>query len=1068
MTAPDIIRQLVERFEQQYDIYRSARYNETQLRREFLDPFFEALGWDVFNRQGYAETYKDVIHEDSLEIEGANKAPDYAFRIGGVRKFFVEAKKPAVNIENNIHPAYQLRRYAWSAKLPLGILTDFEEFAVYDCRAKPNQGDKASTGRVLLLNFRQYVEKWDEIAAVFSREAVLKGSFDQYAEGMKGKKGTAEVDDAFLAEIERWRDLLARNIALRNPSLSVRELNYAVQMTIDRIVFLRICEDRGVENDGQLKDIAANANVYPNLVQLFQRADLRYNSGLFHFKDEKGQSSAADGLTLHLKIDDKVLQDILRNLYYPESPYVFREIPADILGQVYERFLGKVIRLTAGHQAKVEEKPEVRKAGGVYYTPTYIVDYIVQNTVGKLLEGRTPKEAASLKILDPACGSGTFPLGAYQYLLDWHLKWYTEHDPEKWARGKNPAIYEKTPSAYGTSPKSARPDDLGVSLPADLGEAGRGWRLTTAEKKRILLNNIHGVDIDPQAVEVTKLSLLLKVLEDETHETIGSQLSLLQERVLPDLGRNIQCGNSLIGPDYYEGQQLTMGGFTDEDERARVNVFDWKSAFPQVFIQGGFDAVIGNPPYLRIQGLQENYNNQIDYYIAKYESAVKRFDFYLLFIEKAFKLLRKDGKLGFICPHKFVNSDFGSGLRSFLARNSAIEKFISFGNNLVFEQASTYTGLLFLQKSITEGFNYHEFENISRENLPSRLLSLSIDDFTFYRMQELSEKPWTLTKKQAPSLLQSLSRQPHTLGDVCDEILVGVQSGIDNVHVLKFEEELPNGLLKLFSERAGGSIVVERDLVKPFLRGEDVDRYEIPQHSHYCIYPYQLVNGKTKIFEEAELQRKFPNGYAYLKEYRRELTDIRERQKTNTKYWYSCHRSRDMNVFESERIITPEISLGCNMTIAPAGLYHNTKVYSIVPSSNSKEDKSYWLGLLNSRIMWWFLSTTGYVLRGGYFVFKTNYLNPFPIRTIDFNDPADRARHESMVALVTRMLDLTPLLSPQFQPTKLGGRKPPRTPQEKESLAREIESTDRRIDSLVYELYGLSEDEIRIVEGDHA
>jgi len=256
MPAPDNIRQLVERFEEHREAYRSGRYNETQLRREFLDPFFEALGWDIFNKQSHAEPYKDVIHEDSLLIEGENKAPDYAFRMGGTRKFFVEAKKPAVNIEFNIHPAFQLRRYAWSAKLPLGILTDFEEFAIYDCRVKPDKADKASTGRVKLLSYKDYIEKWDEIAAIFSREAVLKGSFDEYAEGMKTKKGTTEVDDAFLAEIERWRDILARNIAIRNESLSVRELNYAVQMTIDRIVFLRICEDRGVERDEQLKEIA--------------------------------------------------------------------------------------------------------------------------------------------------------------------------------------------------------------------------------------------------------------------------------------------------------------------------------------------------------------------------------------------------------------------------------------------------------------------------------------------------------------------------------------------------------------------------------------------------------------------------------------------------------------------------------------------------------------------------------------------------------------------------------------------------------------------------------------------
>jgi predicted type IV restriction endonuclease len=364
MSAPENIHRLVKRFEEQLDSYHSSKYNEAQLRHEFLNPFLEALGWDLFNRQGYAETYKEVVVEDSLEVEGATKAPDYAFRVGGQRKFFVEAKKPSVNIEQNIYPAFQLRRYAWSAKLPLSILSDFEEFAVYDCRVKPDKADKASVGRVMLLSYKDYVEKWDEITAIFSRDAVLKGSFDSFAEGVKTKKGTTEVDDAFLSEIERWRDLLAKNIALRNLSLSVRELNYAVQMTIDRIVFLRICEDRGVERDEQLKEISSGDKIYEGLVQLFQKADARYNSGLFHFKYEKEQSSDADTLTLGLNVDDKVLRDILLNLYYPDSPYVFKEIPSDILGQVYERFLGKVIRLTAGHQAKVEEKPEVRKAGG--------------------------------------------------------------------------------------------------------------------------------------------------------------------------------------------------------------------------------------------------------------------------------------------------------------------------------------------------------------------------------------------------------------------------------------------------------------------------------------------------------------------------------------------------------------------------------------------------------------------------------------------------------------------------------------------------------------------------------
>jgi hypothetical protein len=549
MGLPKEISDLIERFERNRESYLSGQYNETQLRREFLDPFFTALDWDVDNKQGYAEAYKDVIHEDAIKIGGATKAPDYCFRIGGVKKFFVEAKKPSINLKEDVSPAFQLRRYAWSAKLSLSILTDFEEFAVYDCRIKPSQTDKASTGRVLYLTYKDYQAKWDELVSIFSREAILKGSFDKYAESSKLKKGTATVDDAFLSEIEDWRDMLARNSALRNSGLSQRELNFAVQRTIDRIVFLRICEDRGIEEYGRLQMQLNGTNIYRRLVQLFSQADDRYNSGLFHFQKEKDRHEAPDNLTPNIAIDDKPLKDIIRRLYYPESPYEFSVLSADILGQVYEQFLGKVIRLTTGHQAKVEEKPEVRKAGGVYYTPKYIVDYIVKNTVGKLVEDKKPKEVEKLRILDPACGSGSFLLGAYQYLLDWHLKWYIENEPDKWAKTKQPSIYQ------GPSPDPQTPN----------------WHLTTTEKKLILLNNIYGVDIDSQAVEVTKLSLLLKVLEGENSQTLAAEPRLFHQRALPDLGDNIKCGNSLIGPDFYQ-QQLLL----DDEERLRINVFDWE------------------------------------------------------------------------------------------------------------------------------------------------------------------------------------------------------------------------------------------------------------------------------------------------------------------------------------------------------------------------------------------------------------------------------------------------------------------------------------------------------------
>ncbi|MBU4372647.1 MAG: restriction endonuclease subunit M, partial [Proteobacteria bacterium] len=342
MSAPQGVLDLVARFTENLAAYASGAYNEAQLRREFIDPLFRALGWDLDNIAGHAEAYKDVIHEDAIRIGGAVKAPDYCFRIGGTRKFFVEAKKPAVRIAEEAAPAYQLRRYAWSAGLPLSILTNFEEFAVYDCRIKPDQNDRPATARILFFNFRDYAARWEEIAAVFTKEAVLKGAFDRYAESTRLKKGTAGVDEAFLREIESWRDLLARSIALRNPALTQRELNTAVTLTINRIIFLRICEDRGIEPYGQFQGLLNGPGVYARLVEIFYRADDRYNSGLFHFRAEKERAEPPDRLTLDLAIDDKALKEIFRSLYYPDSPYEFSVLPADILGRVYEQFLGKV------------------------------------------------------------------------------------------------------------------------------------------------------------------------------------------------------------------------------------------------------------------------------------------------------------------------------------------------------------------------------------------------------------------------------------------------------------------------------------------------------------------------------------------------------------------------------------------------------------------------------------------------------------------------------------------------------------------------------------------------------
>lgn len=815
MPAPDSVLKLCETFADHREHFRSGNYNEFQLRKQFLDPLFEALGWDMANSQGLAPQYRDVIHEDAIKIGPHVKAPDYAFTLHGQRKFFLEAKKPSVNIKTDIAPAYQLRRYAWSAKLPLSLLSDFEEFAIYDTRIKPAPTDPSSKARVFYCTYDQYAEKWDEIAAIFSRDSILKGSFDKYADSAKKKKGTAEVDTAFLEEIERWRELLARNFALRNPSLTVRDLNFAVQKTIDRLVFLRICEDRGTEDYGRLRVVANGTQTYLRLLEVFRAADARYNSGLFHFSKEKSQAEEPDTLTPNLALDDKTLKDIIAHLYYPDSPYEFSVLPADILGSVYERFLGKTIRLTDGHQAKIEEKPEVRKAGGVYYTPSYIVDYIVENTLGKLLSpvaaitGRRSSEAsddtaatddrrhislpdaAKLKVCDPACGSGSFLIVAYQFLLDWHRDRYAEN-PDKWSKGKTPTLYQAK---------------------------GGEWRLTTAEKKRILLNNIHGVDIDAAAVEVTKLSLLLKVLEGETGEIAQRDFLKERERILPDLANNIKCGNSLIGSDFYDAPEMDL---LDDDARYRVNVFDWETGFPEVFKQGGFDCVIGNPPYVRIQAMKEWAPLEVEVYKNTYRSAASgNYDIYVVFVEKALQLLNPKGRSGYILPHKFFNAQYGCNLRELIAKGRHLSEIVHFGDQQVFTNATTYTCLLFLDheyKATCPFVKVHDLEAWkNRIEEVRKMIQTTTNSFredqAIYRIQrpsidevvttgdiplaQLGGDEWNFGVGKIANLMRKLQAYPAKLKNVA-EIFVGLQTSADRIFVVPLDTKIEDGATKPF------------------------------------------------------------------------------------------------------------------------------------------------------------------------------------------------------------------------------------------------------------------------------
>jgi type I restriction-modification system DNA methylase subunit len=955
--AKQKLRELVERFRYNLDVYKKSTYNEAQVRWEFIDPFFEALGWDVSNKQGFAEQYKEVVHEDVIKVGRSTRAPDYSFRIGGQRKFFVEAKKPAVNIKEDVSPSYQLRRYAWSAKLPLSVVTDFEEFSVFDCQIKPNPTDKTGVGRIAYYTFEDYLDKFDEIYDVFSKEAVLKGSFDRYAQSTKGKKGTAEVDSEFLKEIESWRELLAKNIALRNPDMSIYELNYAVQKLLDRIIFLRICEDRGIEPYGQLQTKAESGDVYTHLVNHFKLAEFKYNSGIFDFE--------ADKITPALKIDDKVLKTIIQSLYYPKSPYEFSVLGVEILGNVYEQFLGKVIRLTAGHQAKVETKPEVKKAGGVYYTPQYIVDYIVKNTVGKLVAGKTPEEIAEIKVLDPACGSGSFLIGAYTYLLRYHLDWYVNNKPKQ----HKEAVFQ------------VRENE---------------WYLTTAEKKRILLNNILGVDIDPQAVEVTKLSLLLKVLEHESRESIDQQVKLGLEGVLPNLEDNIKCGNSLIGPDFYDVQQQAT--LFDEAEMRRVNVFDWNDdvkGFGKIMKLGGFDCVIGNPPYVLI-GKDIHSAPELPY-LNRYKVAQYKTDLFHLFLQRGIDLLGSRGLLGYIVPNPWLTLKFTEKLRQYILKECKIDEVVVF-SHLVFRKADVYTSLVFLKKEKAESGHL-----ISVKNVPSATDS---DDISGTKAVYVLQSEW-----QQNDTAQFETR------------LIG---------------ELGKFVTNILNRWSSLSVVARASL--------GCQAYNRLKHT-----PEQI---KKRIFHAS---------YKIGEEYLPELAGrdvgryIIDRQRGEwIKYGPWLHDYRTMDWLQGPRILVREIPGQPPYRIQACYVektYCNYKtILNINPSDKTTFSMKYLCGLLNSRFLsFLYPYMSNKMLTQSFPRISVGDLKKLPIRTIDFSNPTEKAQHDKLVALVDNMLEL----QKKYHETRME--------RDKELYERQIKIVDEQIDGLVYDLYGLTEEDIRII-----
>ncbi|MEI7728790.1 MAG: N-6 DNA methylase [Verrucomicrobiota bacterium] len=1038
------LNRLVDTFGRNLVAYKGSGYDEASLRQEFLNPFFRALGWDMENNAGLIPQRREVEVESRTDSGRA----DYLFRIKAQPRFVCEAKRPAEELPPHAH---QAKGYAWTIGVPLVVLSDFEELNIYIVGGEPKL-DEPLIGLWKTYHFRDYVAKTGELWDLLARDQVASGSIERLIQSLPKKplklgKGqfvirpdpTQNFDKKFLDFLDGMRRSLASDLIRHNDRADLLEgtrLNEAVQCILDRLLFIRISEARGIDMGTKLESLletwrrrqakqdapsglreeppanwgsaglaTPKGTLWHSVVRHIRGLDRRppshvpfFNGNLFkpHFSEE-------------LVVDDGWLADFLDQICNAYSAYKFGYVPVEILGTIYERFLGKIVR-PHGRGAVIEEKPEVRKAGGVYYTPRYIVEYIVEQTVGVLLADKKPEETLQLRFLDPACGSGSFLLRVFERVCEHWQQWLMDH------------------------PGKRKPDWCWVE------EATNALHLTARLKRRILRETIYGVDLDPQAVEVTQLSLYLKMLEGETSATLQREQDLFggEEAILPPLQDNIKCGNSLIASDF---------SMMPED-LVRVRAFDWPVQFPAIMKAGGFDAVVGNPPYIRIQTMQESDAESVSYLNQAYAAAKKgNYDIYVCFVERGLGLINENGLLGFILPHKFTNSEYGQPLRDIIANGRNLTELVHFGAQQVFEGATTYTCLMFLRRKGPDAFHYVRVDNLKEWIEKHTATDAAIE------MAKVTAQSWSFSVGRSAKLVDRLKAYSPRLGNIAD-IFVGLQTSADDVLVLEFVAKRGN-LFALKSKALGVEIELEQEFLHPLVSGTDIQGYDRFDGRQFILFPYSVSNENATLVPFAEIRRRAPKTAKYLEANRKRL-EGRERGKFADSEWYRFGRSQNLGIQERTKVCVPRLvdRLCAAFDATGRNYLDNVDVGGVTwKPGNERHDLRYLTGLLNSKLLAWFFPNVSAPFRGGWMSANRQFLSQLPFRKIDFATPTDKAHHDKLVGLVDKMLALTPKL------------RAARTDAERASLQNAVTATDQQIDALVYELYGLTPEEIALVEG---
>lgn len=987
------IHALVEKYESNRNFYRTLNFNETQVRNEFLDPLFEVLGWDIRNMSGKKTNEREVLLEESLKADAAthSKKPDYTFRLFGERKFFLEAKKPCVDISTDDNPAKQVRRYGYTANLKISVLSNFEDLYIYDTSYKVEDGDTLVKARIKAYHYTDYENVAEELLELVGKESVYTGHFEEVWDDIELNVVHQSVDSLFLEQINQWRLMLGQQILSCDPDLEIDYLGDIVQSYINKILFLRVCEDRNIETYQRLLTIADH-NSHKELVAKFKEADNKYNSGLFEeliSEDVIGNISSSFWM-------------IIRQLYFPESPYSFTVLSSDILGRIYEIFLAEKLAVVDG-ELKIVKKPENAERD-IVTTPNFVVREILHQTAAEIIQGKTANEINNLKCADIACGSGAFLLELYQLLYDSLVDYYFENDRSK--------LVQTSIDTY--------------KLPYEM-------------KRNLLVNCIYGVDKDFNAVEACKFGLLLKLLEDEDVNSLSSF-----HPILPDLSNNIFYGNSLLST-----------ADVPADDAFEINPFD--------FGDRTFDLIVGNPPYMKTEDIKAFTPKEKSLYEKgnRYTSAYKQYDKYFLFIERALNLLKPDGYLGYVVPNKFMKVGAAKELRNFIANNAYLKTMISFGAHQVFADKSTYTCIIVLEKNKHENFKYSEVSDF----IGWRVRNVNAYKFCDRPSVTINADTWILCTDEHLPLLNAVTAHTKPLGDIVgdDYIFNGIQTSANKIYVfVPISETRTTYTFKAFD---GNEYEVEKAVTKPYFKtaqGADaMSTYRTFKPNARVFFPYKKDNdGHLQLIPLTTIQRRYPLFYTFLMAAKPELDkasrDIQPKPTTADEWYrYGRHQSLEACEVEEKMIVgglaqTDKYAIDNNGTLVSSG---GTAGYCLVSIPSDSQYSIYYIqAILGSIQGGWLASLYGEIFRGGYIARGTKVLKQIPIREIDFTDQNERNVHDDIADRQKRLIEL--------------GDKISKAAKDRRSLIplqRQFDLLKHEQQNVINMLYGMTNDEVSLI-----